>query len=105
MTAGTTGTLETGWHPTTPVDDNLFRQFLHNQAVVNDITARTLGGRAERTDAVFLADAGSPVPYLNQAVLSRPLTGTDDPALTRWRPSSPADPTRRRCCRSGPRRT
>lgn len=73
--------LETGWLPDTPVRDTLLRQFVFNQADVNRITAEALGGRAEATDDVFLADTATPVPYLNQALLSRPLTGTDDPAL------------------------
>lgn len=73
--------LETGWLPDTPVRDTLLRQFVFNQADVNRITAEALGGRVDATDDVFLADTGTPVPYLNQALLTRPLSGTDDPAL------------------------
>jgi hypothetical protein len=73
--------VETGSLPTTPIDDNLLRQFVHSQAVVNEITATALGGRAERSDDVFLADAGGPIPYLNQAIPTRPLAGPDDPVL------------------------
>jgi hypothetical protein len=73
--------LENGWLPDTPVEDTLLRQFVHNQAEVNEVTARALGGRADRTDDVFLADAGSPVVYSNQAILARPLSSTDDPVL------------------------
>jgi hypothetical protein len=73
--------VETGSLPTTPIDDNLLRQFVHSQAVVNEITATALGGRAERSDDVFLADAGGPIPYLNQAIPTRPLSGPDDPVL------------------------
>ncbi len=73
--------LETGCLPTTPVEDNLLRQFAHSQAVVNEITATAAGGSTHRGDDVFLADTGGPIPYLNQAILSRPLTGPDDPVL------------------------
>lgn len=72
---------ETGWLPTTPVDDNLLRRFIHSQAVVNSITASSVGGRTDRSDDVFLADTGGPIPYVNQAILTRPLTGADDPVL------------------------
>ena len=73
--------LETGWLADTPIDDTLLRQFVHSQGAVNRITARALGGRVDRTDDVFLADAACPVPYLNQALITRPLTGPDDPVL------------------------
>ena len=73
--------LETGWLARTAVEDNLLRQFVHSQAVVNAITAAAIGGRTEHSDDVFLADTGGPVPYLNQAILTRPLTGADDPTL------------------------
>lgn len=73
--------LETGWLPHTPVDDTLLRQFVFSQAEVNELTARAAGGRIDRTDQVFLTDSGTPVPYLNQAILTRPLTGAQDPVL------------------------
>jgi hypothetical protein len=72
---------ENGWLPDTPVDDTVLRRFVHNQGEMNDEVARAVGGRAARTDGVFLADAQSPVPYYNQAVLARPLEGPDDPVL------------------------
>ena len=81
MSTVTEPRLETGWLPSSPIDDNLLRQFVHNQAVVNEITATALGGRTGRTDDVFLADTGGPIPYLNQAILTRPLTAAGDPAL------------------------
>lgn len=71
--------LETGWLPDTPEDDNLLRRFTISQAAVNDVTA--VRGRRARTAAVALADSGGPVPYYNQAILLRPLTGADDPVL------------------------
>ena len=73
--------LETGWLADTPIDDNLLRMFLHNQGEVNEAVALAAGGRVERTDDVFLADTSGHVPYLNQALLLRPLRGPDDPVL------------------------
>ena len=73
--------VETGWLPDTPIGDTLLRGFVHNQAEANEVTAVACGGRSDRTDDVLLADAGSPVPYLNQAILARPLAGADDPVL------------------------
>jgi hypothetical protein len=73
--------LEDGWLPDTPVDDTLLRQFVHNQAHLDAIVALALGGRVEATADVFLADAASPVPYFNQAILARPLRGADDGVL------------------------
>ena len=75
------GPLETGWLADTPVTDNLFRQFVFNQAGVNESVAAGTAGRSERTDDVLLADAGSPVPYNNQALLTRPLAAVGDPVL------------------------
>jgi hypothetical protein len=79
--AGGERPLETGWLADTPVPDNLFRQFVFNQAGVNEAVATGLGGRVDRTDDVLLADARSPVPYNNQGLLTRPLAGPDDAVL------------------------
>ena len=65
--------LETGWLPDTPIEDTLLRQFLHNQAALNETLARAKTGRTTRADGVFLADAVSRVPYFNQAILTAPL--------------------------------
>jgi hypothetical protein len=73
--------LETGWLSDTPVDDNLSRAFVHNQAVANEILAQAAGGRVDRTDGVFLADARSAIPYYNQAILSRPVLDERDALL------------------------
>jgi hypothetical protein len=73
--------LEDGWLPDTPVGDTLLRQFVHNQGELNAAVARALGGRAATGGDAFLADAASPVPYFNQAVLARPLHGVDDGVL------------------------
>src|SRR5918994_7831900 len=73
--------LETGWLPTTPVEDTVLRRFLHNQAAVNAALAGSLRGRVDRTNDVFLVDAACPVSYFNQAILARPLDGAGDPVL------------------------
>jgi hypothetical protein len=74
--------LETGWLGDTPVDDNLFRRFLHNQGELNEMLAACVdGGRSSRTDDVVMNDHRQPVAFLNQALLLRPLTGLDDPVL------------------------
>jgi hypothetical protein len=73
--------METGWLADTPVGDTLLRRFVHNQADHNEAMAAAHGGRTDRSDAVFLADSGCPVPYLNQAILARPLLSLDDPVL------------------------
>jgi len=74
-------TLETGWLPSTPVDDTVLRSFLRNQGELNALVARAGGGHVHDDDAVSVADAASPVAYQNQAVLHRPLHGLDDPVL------------------------
>ncbi|HET7899601.1 MAG TPA: hypothetical protein VFL59_00335 [Candidatus Nanopelagicales bacterium] len=73
--------LETGWLPSTPVDDTLLRAFLRNQAALNALVADAGHGHVHDDDLVSVADAGSPVAYQNQAVLHRPLRTVDDPAL------------------------
>ena len=73
--------LETGWLADTPVGDTVLRRFQWNQADANEVIARAVGGRVERTADVSLVDAASPAPYYNQALLFRPLRGPDDPLL------------------------
>ena len=73
--------METGWLADTPVGDTLLRRFVHNQADHNEAMAAAHGGRVHRSDAVFLADSACPVPYLNQAILARPVLSPDDPVL------------------------
>ena len=79
--AGSERPLEHGWLPDTPVGDTVLRSLAHNQGEVNAAVATAAGGRMQRTDAVLLADSGTPVPYDNQAVLVRPLAGPDDGVL------------------------
>jgi hypothetical protein len=72
---------ESGWLADTPVEDNLLRQFLANQADFADAIAERFDGMAARTDSVALAASRSVVPYFNQALLLRPVLSADDPVL------------------------
>jgi hypothetical protein len=83
MSATTRSRLENGWRADTAIEDTVLRRFVHNQADVNAVIAGARGGRTAATDDVFLADADCPVPYLNQAILARPLTTAADPVLDR----------------------
>lgn len=72
---------ETGWLGDTPDDDNLVRRFLANQALLNERFAQAAGGRVDARPGVSLADAGNVVPFVNQAVLQRPVLDASDPLL------------------------
>ena len=72
---------ETGWLGDTPVDDNLIRQFLFNQADFADLIAQGFDGTTARTDDVALAASRCLVPYFNEALLLRPILRDDDPVL------------------------
>jgi hypothetical protein len=73
--------LDNGWLPDTPVEDSVLRRFVFNQAQLNELVAKHAAGRVDRTAGVSLADARSPVAYLNQAVLLQPLLDADDPTV------------------------
>ncbi len=74
--------LETGWLADTPVGDTRAPAVpVEPGATPTSSSPGRLGGRAERTDDVSLADARSPVPYYNQALLLRPLAHEHDPLL------------------------
>jgi hypothetical protein len=73
--------LETGWLDDTPVEDNVIRQFVRNQADLDAVQAVAAGGRIAEAPGVALADAAFDLAYANQATLQRPLTGLDDPVL------------------------
>ena len=72
---------ETGWLADTPVDDNVIRGFLANQADYGDILAERFGGTTARTPDVALAASRCVVPYLNEALLLRPILDAADPVL------------------------
>jgi hypothetical protein len=66
--------LETGWLPTTPVDDTYLRRFLLNWAGMSASTARLLGGHSRDLRTVLMADSGTPVVFFNSATLMQPLS-------------------------------
>jgi hypothetical protein len=74
-------TLETGWLDDTPDGDTVLRQFLLNQADLGEVISAAVGGRHSRSPGLALADAAVPVPYLNQAVLLRPVLSPTDERL------------------------
>jgi hypothetical protein len=72
---------ETGWLADTPIDDNVIRGFLHNQADYGDLLAEGFGGITARTPDVALAASRCVVPYFNEALLLRPILDARDPVL------------------------
>jgi hypothetical protein len=73
VTVTTGAVLETGWEASTPPGDTVLRRAVLALAEEREQTALGQGGRAVRSERLSLADAGSPSPYLNSAVLLRPL--------------------------------
>lgn len=67
-------TLETGIGPQTPVEDNLLRRFLHNQAELCSTLAETAGGEVLREPGVVATWYDTKVVYNTMAVLTSPLT-------------------------------
>ena len=66
--------LETGWFPQTPVEDNLLRRYLHNQADLVVALAESAGGVVLREPGLVATWYDTPVFYNNMAVLTSPLT-------------------------------
>jgi hypothetical protein len=75
--------LVTGWGPREPIDDSVLRRFVFNQADVLRAMASGPSARHASDDDVVMVDSGGPVAYNNMAVLLRPVTSLDDPALAR----------------------
>jgi GNAT superfamily N-acetyltransferase len=73
VTVATGVVLETGWEASTPPGDTVLRRAVLALAEEREQTALGQGGRAVRSEWLSLADAGSPSPFLNSAVLLRPL--------------------------------
>lgn len=70
----TTMQLETGWLPHTPVEDNLVRRYLHNQADLSAVLAESQGGEVLREPGLVASWYDTPVLYNNMAVPTSPLT-------------------------------
>lgn len=81
IAAGEDEVLADGWEPGTPSSDTLSRATLDNTIHELLHPAQAMGGRVEVHDEVALADLGSPTPFLNGAVLRRPVLEADDPLL------------------------
>jgi hypothetical protein len=73
--------VESGWLADTPIEDNLLRQFLCNQADFADLLAEGFGGTTARTGEVALAASRCVVPYFNEALPLRPILSAHDPLL------------------------
>jgi GNAT superfamily N-acetyltransferase len=82
LAAGDDEVLADGWEPDGPSGDTLLRAALDNTVHELLHPAQAMGGRFEVHDDVALVDLGSPTPFLNGAVLRRPLHGwSADPVL------------------------
>ena len=74
--------LADGWEP--GASDTLLRAYVDGFSDMCADVAELVGGRVERDETIVLADAGSPAPYLNGAVVLRPLaTGEVDAVVER----------------------
>ena len=87
--------LETGYGPSSPGGDNLLNDFVQESAASFAAFAAARGDRLGRVDGVVtLIDAGSPLPFINRAVLERPIDDVNT-VLDHIRPfydSGPATP-------------
>jgi len=59
----------------------LLRQFVANQADLQDALVGAVGGRSDRTPDVAMSNSGLAAAYLNQAVLLRPISDAYDAVL------------------------
>ena len=59
----------------------MLRQFVANQADLQDALVGAVGGRSDRTPDVAMSDSGLAAAYLNQAVLLRPISDAYDAVL------------------------
>lgn len=66
--------LETGWGPATPTGDTYVRRYTVEFADWLEAAAGRAGRRVVRTADWVAADAGSPEPLMNAAILLRPVT-------------------------------
>lgn len=65
--------LETGWLPSTAVEDSYLRRFIVSWADVCAAAARAMQGRTQELPTVRLADAGRLAAFTNCATLTQPL--------------------------------
>lgn len=65
--------LETGWLPTTPVEDSYLRRFIASWADLCAAAARAMQGQTRDLPQVRLADSGRLAAFTNCATLTQPL--------------------------------
>jgi hypothetical protein len=71
---GTAAELETGWLPTTPIEDTYLRRFLFTWASAASALALLHGGAVQAREAFLFADSGRAGGFLNCATLTQPLS-------------------------------
>jgi GNAT superfamily N-acetyltransferase len=69
--------LTTGWEDEVPADDSLLRAFVLTTVERSEWIASAVDGRVERTGALSLVDAGSPIWYDNLCTFLRPLSADE----------------------------
>ena len=81
LAAPETARLPDGWGADSPRDDSLVRAYAEAYADLNEVLGRAGGHRTMRTDEVVAYDSHAPFPFVNVAVLLRPVHASDDPLL------------------------
>jgi GNAT superfamily N-acetyltransferase len=73
--------LPDGWGEDTPRGDSLIRAYAEAWADLAEILGRAGGHRTVRSNDFVAFDSGAPFPFVNAAVLLRPVHDPDDPVL------------------------
>jgi hypothetical protein len=73
--------LPDGWGASTPRDDTLLRAYAEAWADLNEDLGRAAGHPTLRSHELVAWDSHAPFPFVNVAVLLRPLHAPDDPVL------------------------
>ena len=76
-----TDRLPDGWGDDSPRDDSLLRGYTEAWADLAEVLGRAGGHRTLRTPEFVAYDSHAPFPFVNVAVLLRPLHDRDDPVL------------------------
>lgn len=73
--------LPDGWGPDTPNDDTLTRAYVESWATLNEDLGKAGGHRTTRTPELVAYDSHQPFPFVNPAVLLRPVLDAHDRLL------------------------
>ncbi len=73
--------LADGWGPDSPRDDSMLRSYAEAWADLAELLGRAGGHRTFRSKDFVAFDSGAPFPFVNAAVLLRPVVDPDDPVL------------------------